>query len=112
VTITALGGSCCSSCGSTRSSRDRCEVLAAEELLLAARDVLIPQAVLELKPAVMDRESDVPCDWLVSLLRDAVKWPNGANASGRLRPRPLLRPCVSLTDAESATESAVPTVLV
>jgi hypothetical protein len=91
VTITALGGSCCSSCGCTRSSRDRCEVLAVDELLLAARDVLIPHAVLVLRPAVIDRESDVPRDRLESLLRDALKWPNGAKASWRLRPRPVLR---------------------
>jgi hypothetical protein len=54
--------------------------------------VLIPHAVLVLRLAVMDRESDVPRVWLESLLRDAVKWPNGAKASWRLRPRPLLRP--------------------
>jgi hypothetical protein len=112
VTITELGGSCCSSCGSTRNSRERCAVRAAEELALAALEVLIPHAVLELMPAVTARESDVPRDWLASRLRDAVKWPNGAKVSWRVRPRPREDPWVSLTEAVSATESAVPTVLV
>src|SRR6266702_2081300 len=72
VTITALGGSCCSSCCSTRNSRDRCAVRAAEELVLTALEVLIPQAVLELMPAVMDRESDVPRERLAPWLTDPV----------------------------------------
>src|SRR5208282_1819533 len=110
--ITALGGSCCSSCGSTRNSRDRCAVRAAEELVPSAVEVLIPQAVLELMPSVIDRESDVPCDWLESAFRDPVTWPNGAKASWRAVPRPLLFPWLSLTEAVSATESAVPAVLV
>jgi len=42
----------------------------------------------------------------------SVKSPNGANLSWRLWPRPLLRPTVSLKETVSATESAVPTVLV
>src|SRR5260221_14660692 len=106
--MTALVCSCCSSCGSTRSSRDSCEVMAAEELLPAALDVMIPQAVLALRPAVMDRESDVPRDWLESLLRDAGKWPNGAKASRRLRPRPPLRAEGAPPDAEPAPQSAGP----
>jgi hypothetical protein len=111
VTITELGGSCCSSCASTRNSRERCAVLAAEELVLAALEVLIPHAAAELTPAVTDRESDVPCDWLESRLCDCVKWPNGAKASWRVCPCPREAPWVSLTEAVSATESAVPTVL-
>ena len=75
-------------------------------------EVLIPQAVLALMPSVIDRESDVPRELLVSRLADPVTWPNGANESWRLRPRPLLRPRLSLTETVSATESAVPTVLV
>ena len=112
MTITAPGGSCCSSCGSTRNSRDRCAVRAAEELAPTAVDVLIPHAVLSLMPSVIDRESDVPCEELESLLRVPVTWPNGAKASWRAAARPLLRPTLSLTEAVSATESAVPTVLV
>ena len=84
MTITALGGSCCSSCGSTRSSRDRCTVRAAEELAPAAREVLIPQAVLALMPAVIDRESDVPREWLESRLADPVTGASGANEPWRL----------------------------
>ena len=110
--IIALGGSCCSSCCSTRNSRDRCEVLASEALALSALDVLTPHDVPELMPSVMDSESDVPRETLESLLTVPVKSPNGAKAPCWLRPRPRLRPEVLLTDAESATESAVPTVLV
>ena len=74
--------------------------------------MLIPQAVLALMPAVIDRESDVPRERLESRLADPVTGASGANEPWRLRPRPLLRPRVSLTEAVSATESAVPTVLV
>ena len=85
---------------------------ATDELAPTAVEVLIPHAVLELMPAVIDRESDVPCDSLASLLCDPVTCPNGAKASCRVRPRPRCEPWLSVTDAESATESAVPTVLV
>ena len=85
---------------------------AVEELAPIAVEVLIPQAVLELMPSVIDRESDVPCDPLVSRLRDRVTWPNGAKASWRAAPRPRLWPTLSLTETVSANESAVPTVLV
>src|ERR1019366_1875054 len=112
VMITALGGSCCSSCCSTRNSRDRCAAAARDVLADSARDVLTPQDVLELMPSVSETESELAREKLWSLLAVPVESANGANAPCRLRPRPVLAPAVSLTDAESDTESAVPTVLV
>ena len=70
--IIALGGNCCSSCGSTRNSRDRCTVRARESLSVTAREVLTPQAVLSLMPVVIDSASVSPEDSLVSPLRDRV----------------------------------------
>ena len=54
-------------------------VRAAEELAPAAREVLIPQAVLALMPAVIDRESDVPRERLESRLADPLTGASGAN---------------------------------
>src|SRR5260370_18681 len=62
VMITALGGSCCSSCCSTRNSRDRCVVRASESLAPTARELPIPHAVLRLIPSVIDSESLVPVE--------------------------------------------------
>jgi hypothetical protein len=76
-----------------------------------AVDVLHPHDVLALIPSVTDSESLVPCDALTSRLPDPVRCPNGAT-SARVCPRPRLRPVVRLVDAETETESAVPTVLV
>jgi hypothetical protein len=108
----AVCGKCCSSCCSTTNSRDRCAVPASEELAPTARDVLSPHDVLSLIPAVRDRESDSAAELLASRLADPLPSANGANVTGRVRPRPRLRPAVSVADRESATESDVPTVLV
>ncbi|HCU91601.1 MAG TPA: hypothetical protein DHU96_02110 [Actinobacteria bacterium] len=78
--ITALGGSCWSSCGSTRNSRDRWAVRASDSFAPTAMDVLTPHDVLELMPSVIDSDSLVPLDWLTSWLPDPVRWPKGAGS--------------------------------
>src|ERR1700744_6402804 len=85
----ALGGSCCSSCCSTRNSRDRCAVRAWESLPVTAWDVLIPRAVLWLIPVLIHSASVRPAGSLVSPLRDRVPGSSG---------RKLLRddPCARL----------------
>jgi hypothetical protein len=110
--MTALAGSCWSSCGSTRNSRDRWLVRARAAFAPTAWEVLRPQDVPVLMPAVIDVESEVPVEVLVSRLTEPVKSPNGPAPPAWLRPRPRLRPAVSLTETESLTESAVPIVLV
>src|ERR1700677_1268492 len=55
--IIALTGSCCSSCCSTRNSRDRCRAKATDSLLPAAAEVVRPHAVLRLRPALTDSEA-------------------------------------------------------
>jgi hypothetical protein len=85
-------------------------VVAAESVAPTALDVLQPQEVPVLTPAVMDRESHTAADELRSRLADPVKSANGAKSPGRLRPRLLL--AVLVSESESVTESAVPTVLV
>ena len=74
--------------------------------------MLQPQAVLALMPSVRATESDSAREVLRSRLAEPLISPNGANPSPWLVPRPRLRPAVSVTEAESVTESAVPTVLV
>jgi hypothetical protein len=109
--IIALGGSCCSSCGSTRNSRDRCTVRARESLSVTAREVLIPQAVLSLMPVVSDSDSLNPDDSLRSWLREAVPGSSGTKLP-RDAPRPRLRPVVRLAELDSDRDSDVPSVLV
>ena len=84
--------------------------MAAESVPPTARDVLQPQDVPALIPAVMDRESHTAADELRSLLADPVKSATGAKAPGLLWPR--LRPAVLVIESDPLTESAVPTVLV
>jgi|SRR5580658_7478465 hypothetical protein len=55
--IIALTGSCCSSDCSTRNSLDRCRAAATDSLLPAAAEVVRPQAVLRLRPALTDSEA-------------------------------------------------------
>ena len=76
MTIIALGGSCCSSCCSTRNSRDRCTVRACESLPVTAWEVLIPQAVLSLTPVVIESDSVSADDSLVSPPRDRLRVPD------------------------------------
>ena len=85
-----LGGSCCSSCCSTRNSRDRCLVRAADAVAATARAVCSPQAELELRLPVHDRDSLLPSDQLLSWCPDAVR---GANAPNPDQDRPCPRPC-------------------
>src|ERR1035438_800946 len=107
----ALGGSCCSSCCSTRNSRDRWLVRVREELAPIAFEVFTPHAVLRLIPSVIDSVSLVPHERLPSRLLDPVCCANGPNPA-RLWPVPRLRPVVSLVEADTETESAAPMVLV
>src|ERR1700680_1421116 len=109
--IIALGGSCCSSCCSTRNSRDRWVVRAREELAPIAFDVFTPHAVLRVIPSVIDSVSLVPHERLLSLLPELVCCPNGPDPA-LLWALPPLRPWVSLAEADAETESAAATVLV
>src|ERR1700742_1977347 len=109
--IIALGGSCCSWCGSTRNSRDRCTVRARESLSVTAREVLTPQAVLSLMPVVIDSESLEPDDSLWSRLREDVPGSSGRKLL-RDAPRLRLRPVVRLTELDTDCDSDVPRVLV
>ena len=80
-------------------------------LAATARAVCSPQAVLALLLPVQDRDSLIPSDQLLSWCPDAVR---GANAPSpdQLCPCPRPRPRPWLAEADTATESAVPTVLV
>jgi hypothetical protein len=109
---TAVGGRCCSSCGSITSSRVRWAVPARDPVRPAAREVIQPHEVLALMPSVIERESESAADELASRLAEPLISPNGANRAGPLRPVPRLRPAVKVAEPESATESAIPTVLV
>src|ERR1700742_5090908 len=109
--IIALGGSCCSSCGSIRNSRERCTVRAWESLAVTAREVLIPQAVLALMPVVSESDSLDPDDSLRSWLREAVPGSSGTKLLDDA-PRPRLRPVVWLTELDSDRDCDVPSVLV
>src|SRR5215472_13896144 len=103
----ALGGSCCSSCASTRNSLARCAASASDPVV---RDVLSPHEVPVLMPALTDRESASAAEKLASWLAEPLTAANGANPPA-LRPLPLVRPVVVVSDRESATECAVPAVL-
>src|SRR5258705_708610 len=107
----ALGGSCCSSCCSTRNSRDRWLVRAADVLAATARAVGTTHALLALGPPVQDSDALIPSDQLSSWCPDAVR---GAKAASPDQLCPWPRPCPAdwLAEADTATESAVPTVLV
>src|SRR5689334_21782334 len=105
--ITALGGSRCSSSGSTRNSRERWTVRPSDSLSPIARDVVTPQDVLVLIPSVSEPVSLVPRDSLTSVLSEPGRGASGA-PPGRARPR--LRPELRLRDRLSDADRAVPTV--
>jgi hypothetical protein len=67
--------------------------------------------VLALWPPVQDHDSLIPSDQLRSWCPDAVRGAKAADPD-QLCPRPRPRPVDWLADADAATESAVPTVLV
>src|SRR5579875_3601898 len=109
--IIALGGSCCSSCCSTRYSRVRCRARASDSLSPAAADVVIPHAVLAVMLALTD--------WLSPVLREPPAWMlrERAPGAGSTPPRgaavrPVPRDVPSLTDRDQASEPAAPAVLV
>ena len=70
VMTIALAGSCCSSCCSTRNSRERCRASASDSLSPAALDVVIPHAVLVLTLALTDSLSLVLRESPVCALRE------------------------------------------
>src|SRR5215472_1231562 len=107
--ITALGGSRCSSSGSTRNSRERWTVRPSDSLSPIARDVVTPQDVLVLIPSVSEPVSLVPRDSLSSVLSEPDRGASGA-PPGRARLRPWLRPELRLCDRLRDADRAVPTV--
>src|SRR5260370_42658839 len=99
--IIALAGSCCSSCCSTRNSRERCMARASDSLSPVALDVVMPHAVLVLIPALTDPLSPMLRESLVWTLREKL----ARDGSSRLPPpRPVLRDDPSLADHEVAAE--------
>ena len=80
-------------------------------LAATARAVCSPQALLALRPPVHDCDSLIPSDQLRSWCPDPVR---GAKAANPDQLWPCPRPCPRpwLAEAETVTESAVPTVLV
>src|ERR1700722_20200475 len=104
--IIALAGSCCSSCCSTRNSRERCRPTASDSLPPVALDVVWPQAVLVLIPVLADSLSVVLRESLVCVLREEL-------AAKGITPCPVrLRPVPRLTDQDAASELTEPVVLV
>src|SRR5579862_6202486 len=97
--IIALGGSCCSSCCSTRNSRERCSAAASDSLSPVARDVVWPQEVLVLIPVLADSLTEVFRESLVWVLADELAGTGMTPCPVRPRLVPRLLPW--LTDQDS-----------
>ena len=78
---------------------------------MTAWEVLIPQAVLSLTPAVIESDSVSPDDSLVSPPRDRLPGSSGRKLL-RDDPRLRLRPEVRLTELDRDHAPDVPSVLV
>src|ERR1700728_2980529 len=107
----AVTGSCCSSDGSTTSSRERCSDRASDSLSPVAREVDSPQAVLVLIPEVIETDSLVPREVPACAELDRPP-PKGMTPppGDREYPVPSEVDRLSLVDVAAETES--PTVLV
>src|SRR5437879_2211842 len=110
--IIALTGSCCSSCCSTRNSRDRAAARVSDSLLPSAAEVVRPHAVVRLIPALTDSASPAVCAWLVWTLREWLVRASGSTLLSPPRPCPVAADTLSPLDRDFVTESVPPTVLV
>src|SRR5260370_33475014 len=101
--IIALAGSCCSSCCSTRNSRERCMARASDSLSPVALDVVMPHAVLVLMPVLTDSLSPMLRESLLWTLREKLARDGSSRLPPSLRPSPAPRADPSLAHHEAPT---------